>query len=196
MTNSPCEVNGNQDEADAIANQYAQRMTALSNDLVHGTLSLGDWHARMQDAIRLAYLHQAIAGTPDADERQLRQRDLQRLDTKIGEQYQYLDNFAADIEAAVEKEGASLDFIANRSSLYAKSAEAEYWQQATNVDLPDYPRSGGTRCLSNCQCFWDLNCDDQGNVHATWVLGDADHCPDCEGRAQEWADLVISTRGS
>lgn len=191
---SPCTVNGSQDEADLIASQYTRRAIALSNDLLHGTLSLDDYHTRMQDMIRLSFLHQAIAGTPDADERQLTQADLTALEAKIGKQFEYLDGFMSDIEAAVAKDGASLDFIPNRASLYAKASEAEYWNQATNVDLPSQPRDGSTQCLSNCQCQWDLNCDDQGNVHATWVLGDAGHCPDCEQRAQDWADLVIPTK--
>lgn len=194
MAQSPCEVNGTQQEADMIASQYAARNMALANDLVHGTLSLDDFHARMQDSIRLSYLHQAIAGTPDSDERQLKQADLTAMESKIAEQYKYLDGFMDDIAAAVEKDGASLDFIANRASLYGKASESEYWNQATNVDLPAMPRDGSTQCLSNCQCSWDLNCDDNGDVHATWNLGDADHCPDCVQRSQDWSDLVIPAK--
>lgn len=192
MATDPCAVNGSQDEADTIAEQYSRRMTALSNDLLHGTLSMDAWHARMQDAIRLSFLHQAIAGTKDNDVRELTSADLRRMETKIAEQYRYLDGFASDIEAAVLKPGASLNFIPNRATLYAKAAESEYWQQATNVDLPDYPRSGNQRCLSRCACQWDLECDEQGNVSATWVLDPAaEHCEDCVANAERWAPLLI-----
>lgn len=192
MTDSPCAVNGSQDEADAVSAQYTRRTQALANDLLHGTLSLDDFHTRMQDMIRLSYLHQAVAGTRDDDERELTQADYRRMETAIGKQYEYLDGFMDDITAAVEKKGASLDFIPNRAALYAKAAEAEYWKQATNVDLPAIPRDGSTQCLGNCQCSWDLSCNDDGSVDATWVLGEADHCPDCVQRSQEWNPLRIN----
>jgi hypothetical protein len=170
-------------------------MTTLSNDLLHGSLSLEDYHTRMQDAIRLAYIHQAIAGTKDADERELTSADLRRIEGKIADQYQYLDGFMSDIEKAVEKQGASLDFIPSRAVLYAKSSESEYWQQATNVDLPATPRDGSTQCLSNCQCSWRLECvrDNKGKViavNAYWET-EANPCPDCDKRGRDWNPLVI-----
>lgn len=191
----PCEVQGDQTMADHIASQYAGRMTYLGNDLLHGTLTLDAFHERMQDAIRLSLLHQAIAGTADNDERELTMADQARIETNIAEQYQFLDGFMADIEAAIEKDGASLNFIPDRAAMYAGSGEAEYWQQSINVDLPAYPRDGSTQCLYRCQCNWRLECDDQGNVLAYWELGEADHCPDCEQRSEEWAPLVIAGGG-
>jgi hypothetical protein len=195
MTDNPCAVDGTQEEADSIASQYARRNVALANDLVHGTLTMEDFHTRMQDSIRLSFIHQAIAGTKDADERELTQADLQRIEGKIAEQYQYLDGFMDKIEAAVQKDGASLEFIANQASMYAGSSEQEYWQQATNVDLPHTPRDGSTRCLSNCQCSVRLECvrDDKGKViavNAYWET-EANPCPDCEARGSEWNPYVI-----
>lgn len=188
-------VAGDQRLADHISAQYAARMQALSNDLLHGTLSLDDWQTRMQDAIRLAYLHQAVAGTTDDDARELTSADYRRIEADIARQYEFLHKFAGDIEQAVIEPGASLDFVPSRAAMYAGSSESEYWRQATDVELPAMPRDGSTRCLGNCQCSWDLQHDADGNVLATWVLGDADHCPDCEQRAEEWNPLVIATRG-
>lgn len=46
---------------------------------------------------------------------------------------------------------------------------------------------------TNCRCSWRI--DDGGLVwYATWVLGMAEHCPDCLTRAKTWAPLVISKR--
>lgn len=192
MARNPCEISGDQAVSDRLADVYAARMRSLSDNLLHGTLSLEDWHTGMMDAIRLAYLHQAVAGAPDSDERLISAADMQRMERNIAEQYRFLDKFAADIEAAVVEEGASLDFIPNRASLYALSSGSEYWRQALEVDLPQLPRDGNQKCLSRCQCSWELQCDDQGNVRATWVLDDAaEHCEDCLSNAQRWSPLII-----
>jgi len=183
----PYPVNGDQEETDAIANQWAKRMETLSEDLLHGTLSLEDWHSQMQDAIRTSFLQQAIAGSDTP----LSMDELKDLQDKILDQYKYLDKFAQDIEDAVVEEGASLDFITSRSALYAKSSESVYWDQAIDLDLPAMPRDGSTECLSNCQCNWNLEYDGQGNVNATWELGEADHCPTCVDRSETWNPLVI-----
>lgn len=192
-TVNPCEINGSQAVADAVAAQYAGRVQAVSQSLLDGTLTLDQWHTTMQDIIRLAYVHQAIAGTPGADERELTSADLARVRADIAEQYQFLDDFAAAIEDALQR-GADINFVPARAMLYAGSSEAEYWKQAVNIDLPALPRDGSTQCLSNCQCSWDLNCQEPGIVSATWVLGEADHCPDCQRRASEWNPLVIEVR--
>lgn len=187
----PCQVTGDQRIADRLVDQFAERMRAMSYDLVHGTLSLEDWHTRMRDAIRLAYLEQAIAASPELDERYITDADMRRIEAEIERQYQFLDKFAADIEAAVLKPGASLEFVMNRASLYAHSSGAEYWRQAIDIELPAIPRDYSTQCGSRCACAWELDCDDAGRVHATWVLGEADHCPDCVERARTWVDLII-----
>ncbi len=193
---NPCEVNGDQAVSDRLSNVYASRMRSLSDDLLHSTLSLEDWHTQMQDAIRLAFLHQAIAGAPDSDERLISSADMRRIERNIAEQYKFLDKFASDIESAVVREGASLDFIPSRASLYAQSSGAEYWKQALNVDLPAVPRDGSTQCLGNCQCQWDLQCADDGIVLATWLLESGESCPDCKVRAETWNPLRVSSKAA
>ena len=180
----PCILTGDQDISDAILDRNVDRFTSLANDLLYGQLSFEDWVQRMKDGIELAYVHQAIAGTPDQDERQLSDDDLARIQDSIQEQYNYLDGFVADIEAAVNADGASLNFIPARSALYAKSSRKAFWGQATNgANLPAQPGDGDSECLTNCLCSWE--CRD-GQWY--WVLGETDaHCPTCLKRASEWS---------
>lgn len=197
---NPCEIHGDQAMSDRIANQFAARFRALADDLLYGTLSLEDWHSQMMEGIRLAFIEQAIAGAYEGDERMITSADMRRIERDIERQYEFLDNFAADIEKAVLREGASLNFIPARAALYAQSSSAEYWRQATDVDLPNVPGDGSTQCLGNCTCSIRLECeyDAIGSVVAVLAFWELDplheenHCPDCPRRAMEWNPLRIA----
>lgn len=195
-----CAIHGDPAVSDAIADRYAQRMTAISNEFLHGRiLDVEEWQTKMQDAIRLAFIHQAVAGAPDADERLISSADRDRIEAAIAKQYQYLDNFVDDIVGAIQRTGASLDFIPNRAALYAGSSKASYWQQAVGVDLPHVPGDGSTQCLGRCSCSVRTECeyDDSGKVIAVNVYWELDpekeevHCSDCPDRAAEWNPLRI-----
>lgn len=185
----PCEITGDQSETDAIVGRYSEQMRRLSEALISGDSTLDVWHEKMQDLIRLAYIHQAAA----ADDGNLVPEDRTRIEAAIRGQYDFLDKFVDDIEAAMNG-GKSLDFVPSRAVLYAESSAAEYWRQAIKVDLPAIPRDGSTECMGNCQCHWRLECREPGIVRATWVLGEADHCPDCVERAGTWNPILIPTR--
>lgn len=190
MVNDPCAVFGDQQEADAVTQRY-EYLIGLVTDQFLKTGDVDLWDRAMQKAIRMAYLQQAVAGTSSGREDLLGASDRARVEANIEAQYGYLDGFVADVRTAL-KDGASLDFVKARALLYAKAPESEYWRQATShLDLPAMPRDGSTECLSNCQCSWDLECGN-GEVRATWVLGQADHCPTCKQRAAEWNPLIIS----
>lgn len=176
-----CRVVGDKDYSKKLTDIYSSGMQRMADNLLHGTLSLEDWHKNMKDAIRQMYAYQAAAGV-NGDQSQMRDDDWTRIQDNIGAQYAYLDNFAADIEKAVETEGASLDFIPNRATLYAKSAQAEFWRQATDdADLPAYPGDGTSECLGQCGCEWVCI---NGKWH--WQRGKDDSCTTCIEREQTW----------
>jgi len=108
--------------------------------------------------------------------------------------YATLGNFAEDIYDLLEKEGrfpGNLEMRADHFRGRAKSifhktlAVAQGWP-----DLPDYPGSGNTACLSNCYCSWRVERTPDA-WHCYWTLGLAEHCEDCVVRSQIWNPLVI-----
>lgn len=58
--------------------------------------------------------------------------------------------------------------------------------------LPQYPGDGQTRCHKGCQCYLSiLSLPGNGNFDVRWLLGLAEHCPDCLRLAREWNPLRI-----
>jgi len=186
MVANPCGIDGDPAYSDKLVEIYSAGVRRMADKLTSGELSLDAWHQQMKDAIDKMFVFQGMAGV-NGDRSRV---DNATLRKSIEEQYHYLDQFATDIETAFQS-GQSLGFVASRAALYAGSSKQSYWQQAVEVELPAYPGDGSTQCLGHCACEWSLDCDGQGNVLATWVLGAADHCPDCIARAAKWAPLVI-----
>lgn len=182
--NDDCTLTGDKDYSDVITGRYVAGMSRMANNLLHGTLSLDDWHSGMKDAIKSMYGFQALAGV-GGDASQISDKDLARIEAQVKEQYSYLDGFAAKIVGAVDENGASLEFISNQSQMYAKVSQVSYWRQAIgDADLPTVP---GEDCegLGNCACSWV--CKD-GQWY--WELGEADHCDTCVKHAKEWSPYV------
>lgn len=196
---NPCEIYGDADISQGIADQYATRMRKLGNDLLYGTLSLEEFQERMQDSIRLSFIQQAIEGAFEQDERTLTTADMRRIETDIAEQFEYLDNFMDDIETAVKRDGGSLSFIPARAALYAQSSKKSYWKQAAGIELEHVPGDGSSQCLGNCTCKLRVECelDSKGRRTAVLVFWELDpaseevHCVTCPERARLWNPLRV-----
>jgi hypothetical protein len=105
----------------------------------------------------------------------------------IGEQLDYLNRFADDLEAKRGWENKD----ASRAALYAGSIKPIFWRGRTKgYDLPAYPTEGSP-CIVNCGCSWDMQELDPEELDADfyWRLGATEHCAVCLERAQKWAPL-------
>ena len=69
-------------------------------------------------------------------------------------------------------------------------------QVETDIQFPYYPGEG-TSCGAECRCRWQIEVrwSDEYNskaTFATWkTVDDANVCPDCQQRAQEWQDVMV-----
>jgi hypothetical protein len=198
MRANPCEVQGDAQISQRIADQFAVRMRNLGTNLISGSLDLAEFQELMQDSIRLAYIQQAIEGAVEQDERTLLSADLRRIERDIADQFEYLEGFVDDIEAA-SRSGKSLNFIPSRAALYAQSSKKSYWKQGAGVEIEHVPGDGSTPCLGHCTCQIKIECefDSKGRRVAAlvWWLLDPEseevHCEICPQRAAEWAPLRI-----
>lgn len=92
----------------------------------------------------------------------------------VQNQIDYLDAFADAIDAGELSEAQ----IQARAALYGGAINASYWQGATDGDdLPFHPGDGGTACLTNCKCEWELHSD------GWYWIAEAGACEGCQERA-------------
>jgi hypothetical protein len=159
---------------------YKARSVDLSQQLADGSITLGTWQEDMRAELRRVFALQIYSATggdmPTAD-------DWLKLGPMLKSQYMYLEDFAHQIADGT----VSPDAIGSRAAQYAGSSQQAYWKQVTSeADLPAQPGDGTTQCHGNCACSWRDNNDGTWS----WVLGEADHCPDCKDRARDWNPYV------
>lgn len=176
----------------AIADAYKTKVNDLAEQLAKGRIDILKWQIEMRQAMREAWTLQLVAGA-GGDKSKIDSSEYLKLGTRLKQQYDYLERFAADIGS----KNLSQAQIAVRARMYIDAAKAVYWQQITGVDLPAYPGDGSTPCLTACKCSWELKYirDEKGRVIgaiAKWVLGKAEHCPVCVQRASLWAALRVA----
>lgn len=129
----------------------------LARALRDGTITLAAWLAGMRLLIKRLHTSAAlIAGEVDAA----------AVTARIQEQYEYLDGFAAAIQAGEEEEdgGLSVAAIIARAALYAGAAWATFWTavQARETEAKE----------------------------VRWNLTPAEHCDDClELDARGWMPI-------
>lgn len=129
-----------------------------------------------QRAARDLAEHHVAAYLVGRDDQVIRAADKRILAEVIGNQVDYLNGFA-DVLAAREDEEWSAALEA-RARMYAGSLSETYWRgQTRGYTLPYYPGDGGTECITNCRCRWEI---DGGTAY--WRLGAAEHCSGCVGR--------------
>lgn len=136
-------------------------MKALTQQLIDGTLSIADWQLDMMEQIKI--LHTSSAAAARGGWAQMTQSDWGFVGQKIRAQYEYLQNFALEIQNGKQ--------LLNGSAL----VRAELYGQAGRGTYEDMRRRA--EALLN------------GMTEEMRVLGEADHCEDCLNYAGTWAPI-------
>lgn len=164
----------------------------LAAALASGQMDVGQWEAQMREAIKAEYIQQYLLGRGGLQN--MTAQDWGSVGGMIADQYRYLDGFADEIAAGNLSEAQ----IAMRARMYIRSAGEAYWRATARAKgwprLPAYPKDGTSDCLTNCQCGWDVQWvpdESGGHWEATWLLGEAEHCPTCLERAAMWNPLRL-----
>ena len=107
----------------------------------------------------------------------------------LSTQRRYWRGFIAELR----EEPQSVGRIAARADLYHGASRSCYERahsRAWGIDLPAYPGDGRTVCLGHCHCRWSIR--PRGDtIEATWELGAAEHCGDCQDNAARWSPLIF-----
>ncbi len=132
-----------------VETKSRDNIRGLSEGLQQGTIALPDWRAGMLREIK--QVHLVNAAVAKGGWAQMTPTDFGRVGGKVGRQYKYLNNFAAEIQSGKQ----SVNGIPFRADLYGKAGHTTY--EATQQQTAQ----------------------DAGKSEEKNVLGQADHCQDC-----------------
>lgn len=108
----------------------------------------------------------------------------------VKSQFTYLSVFAAQLLAgqlSVAQAKARADLYMSAASYGFSRGRALAYD---DLDLPGYPGDGGTPCLGNCRCAWDIQ-ETNTEYRAWWLASaDASECEGCDIRAGDWSPFV------
>lgn len=173
---------------DSFINEQKQRTNALATQLAAGDITVQQWTLAMREEVKINHISQYLLAHGGRDS--MTQADWGRLGQKIRVQYEYLQKFAEDIAKGNLTEGQ----IAARARMYVESSSQSFEQGHALAmgapEMPQYPGDGGTRCLSNCKCFWDIR-ELETQWDCYWKLRPAEHCPDCVANSARWNPLTF-----
>lgn len=176
----------------SIRDQFLERrmgiVNGLGDDLATGKINVQQWVYNMRQEIKRAYLGEYELGVGGRN--MMTQADYGRVGGQLKRQYEYLNNFAKEIQDGKLSQAQ----IQMRSRMYIDGATQSY-ERARSASmgmplLPAYPGDGQTICRSNCKCNWKIEKVDSG-WECYWQLGIAEHCPDCVSNSQKWNPLYI-----
>ncbi len=177
------------DLRDALADGTGRTVETLTRALADESISLAQWERGMRRLITSAYLGQYALGRGGL--KAMRADDDAEVARVVEGQFAFLRQFALAIADWTMTEAQ----IVARGQIYlAGSVETFERGRAAGwgVALPAYPGDGGTPCLGNCRCRWELERDGE-QTRATWVLhaAGAEACPGCVDRAREYRSIVV-----
>lgn len=160
---------------------------ALALRLSTGEITVQAWTSGMRELIKQTYTQQYMLSRGGVNA--MTQADWGQLGAALRDQYRHLDQFAQEIASGK----LSPAQIQARARLYVNSATQAFERgkaSSHGLRLPAYPGDGSTQCRTNCKCRWSIA--DRGAFwECRWMLGVAEHCPDCVTYAGRWNPLVF-----
>jgi len=172
-------------------NSQKERVEGVTNVYAAEAIDFKTYRNQVTDIIRQTYVDLYSMGAGGRNN--LTAKDWGSIGGMLKEQYGYLNNFMDQIEAGELSQAQ----ITVRLKMYINSASEAFWRAFARdipIDLPAYPGDGQTACLTNCQCQWDIKPVD-GGYDCYWILGEAEHCPDCVENAARWNPYRIRITG-
>jgi len=161
-------------EHEALQAEAERRFVKIFNRVAAGKIDADEFKSQFQRSIETAYVNAFKSGKGTE---KLTNKDRRWINTRIAEQYEYLESFADDIAA-----GSNLA-SAERAALYARGSQSAYWRGSVSdfdgavdwilgantnncedcIEMADgspyepgelrqVPGDGNTVCLGNCHC--------------------------------------------
>jgi hypothetical protein len=161
----------------------------LSRQFLNKRINLQEWELGLRREIKDAYINQYMLARGGRNN--MTQADWGRVGGLIHGQYRYVHDFGTAIESGKLSEGQ----VRARTRMYINGSTRAFERaKSDSLGLPplrQYPGDGRTVCLTNCQCHPNYK-EQEEHWEVTWVLGEAEHCPDCVRLSEEWTPLVVA----
>lgn len=189
-----------QERALHFAQRSIDASSSVADDLAalvsNGNLSPADFRNVFRDEIKREYIRQYLSARGGLS--QMTQSDWGRAGGMIADQYRYLERFVEEIASGNLTEGQ----ISTRARMYIHSAREAFERgsavgRGVPVDqLPDFPGSGNTECLTRCNCSWRHQPIMEDDVIVAWnsyweTAPGSDSCDTCKANSSKWAPFHI-----
>lgn len=186
-----------------ISQQSLDAATGGTNDLAArfaaGDLSKAKFRSEMREQLKREYIRQYLLARGGRNV--MTPADWGSIGGMLADQYRYLEGFVDDLDGMTEA-GIKARQVA-RASMYVNSAREAYFRglaRGLGFDpdkLPAIPGDGSSRCLTRCNCDWEiverLEEGDLVGWDCYWNLGPSEqHCPTCLDRSSSWAPYTIT----
>lgn len=187
-------ANPNIRAAQTTSEALGSRTDRLVAQVVRGTITPAEFERKMAALLARTYTQQYMQG---AGSRDLTAAQREQIAKRVAVQLEFLREFRRTI-GADRSRGDNLAAYQRRARMYADGSQVSWWMGRTNgLNLPAFPRDGGTACLSNCGCYWEIEEVDskRGHYDCYWRLGDKEHCEDCMSREKNYAPYKVRPKG-
>lgn len=177
----------------ALRDTYASAKRQMAGDLARrvgaGEINIAQWEKAMRNDVRNSFIDQYVLA--HGGRNSMTPADWGRIGSMTKDQYGYLHKMAEEIKAGTLTEKQ----IAARGGMYHDASISAYERAHALAygmpDLPVYPASGASACLSNCRCAWDIQ-PRQGGWDCYWRVDPAaEHCDDCMTYADTYNPLKV-----
>lgn len=174
---------------DEYASEQRQWADQAARRLAQRDWTVRRWEDEVRVVIKRTYLAEYMLGRGGRNA--MTPADYGRVGNLLRDQYQYLRNFALDIQAGKLTEAQ----IAARTQLYHESAiqAFERGKAAAYGDalaLPAYPADGRTACRARCKCRWRIT-ETKTRWRAYWIRNKAaESCAGCVERERIYSPYI------
>jgi hypothetical protein len=177
--------------AEPILDKLIEQLTGLIDKATLALQSAPTTTLAWQSAVEILIARYSLAGLYAGYENtQAPAEAVEAVARDVEVQLKFLDRFALEIQAAPEWQAG----WNARAASYARSIQTPYWRGKTKMlPLPALPGDGGSSCLYNCNCIWDIKqLEGEGNYDCYWRLTASDNiCQTCAARATLWNPYKI-----
>lgn len=162
--------------------EQTSRLVGVTTVYEHGAIDFFTFRNQVRDDFRQTYINLYTLGVGGSNN--MTQADWVNVGEMLKEQYIKLNQL---MDRIARGELSSAQVFAELNELIGFSSEA-FWKAYIHdmaINLPAYPGDGSTKCLTNCQCYWEIQ-QVPGGYDCYWKLGKSERCPDCVQRVTEW----------
>lgn len=164
-----------------------------TDQMLFEALSTGDWFDRVKRVLAAYHIAAYLDGSGVESYDALSSGQKELLARQIGQQFDYLEGFADDIENG--RYGENPAALKARAMLYSMNLKSSWWSGKTNGwPLPAMPGDGTTQCIVRCCCRWEGKGLNEVTKTGDWywrMNSAAEHCQTCSVRSQIWSPLRI-----